>query len=79
MLNQVEVRALPGPLKDIHRLVPKPILHCLGCVLRVVILLEGEPSPQSEVMSALDQISIKDLSVLYMPTARYCHHHYASP
>ena len=37
--------ALAGPLKDIQRLVLKPLLHCLGCVLRVVILLEGEPSP----------------------------------
>uniref|UniRef100_A0A4W5PZP8 DNA-directed RNA polymerase n=1 Tax=Hucho hucho TaxID=62062 RepID=A0A4W5PZP8_9TELE len=26
-------------------LVPKPLLRCLGCVLRVVNLLEGEPSP----------------------------------
>ena len=33
-------------------------------VLRVVILLEGEPSPQSEVLSALEQIFIKDLPVL---------------
>ena len=40
------------------------VTHCLGCVLRVVVLLEGEPSPQSEVLSALEQISIKDLSVL---------------
>ena len=39
------------PLKDIQRLVPKPLLYCLGCVLRVVVLLEGEPSPQSEVLS----------------------------
>jgi hypothetical protein len=36
------------------RLVPKPLLQCLGCVLRVVVLSEGEPSPQSEVLSALD-------------------------
>ena len=52
------------PLKDIQRLVPKPQLHCLGCVLRVVVLLEGEPSPQSEVLSALEQVFIKDFSVL---------------
>ena len=45
MLDQVQVRALAGPLKDIQRLVPKPLLHCFGWVLRVVILLEGEPSP----------------------------------
>ena len=28
------------------------------------VLLEGEPSPQSEVFSALQQVFIKDLSVL---------------
>ena len=32
---------------------PKPLLNCLGCVLRVVVLLEGKPLPQSEVLSAL--------------------------
>ena len=28
----------------------------LACVLRVVVLLEGEPSPQYEVLSSLEQI-----------------------
>ena len=63
MLDMVQVWALAGPLKDIQRLVPKPLLRCLGCVLRVV-LLECEPSPQSEVLSALEQVFIKDLSAL---------------
>ena len=45
MFNRVQVRALAGLLKDIQKLVPKPLLRCLGCVLRVVLLLEGEPSP----------------------------------
>ena len=53
-----------GTLKDIQRLVPEPVLHFLDCVLWVVVLLEGEPSPQSEVLSALDQVFIKDLSIL---------------
>jgi hypothetical protein len=35
------------------------------CVLRVVVLLEAEPLPQSEVLSALEQIFINYLSVLY--------------
>ena len=48
---QVSFRALAGPLKDIQRLVPKPLLHFLGCVLRVIFLLEGELWPQSEVLS----------------------------
>jgi hypothetical protein len=53
MFNQVQIRALAVPLKDIQGLVPKPLLRCLGCVLRVIVLLEGEPSPQSEVLSVL--------------------------
>ena len=53
--DQIQVRALAGPLKDIQR---------LGCVLKVVVLLEGEPLPQSEVLRALEQVFIKDLSVL---------------
>ena len=63
MLDLVQVWALAGPLKDIQRLVTKPLLHCLGCVLRIVVLLEGEPSPLSEVLSALEQV-FKDFSVL---------------
>ena len=45
MFDQVQVRALVGPLKDIQRLVLEPLLHCLGCVLVVVVvvvLLEGD-------------------------------------
>ena len=45
MFDQVHVRALAGPLKDIQRLVPKLLLRCLGCELRGVGLLDGEPSP----------------------------------
>ena len=62
MFHQVHVQALAGPLKDIQRL--KPLLRCFGCVLRVVVLLEGESSPLSEVFSALEQVFIKDLSLL---------------
>ncbi len=36
----VQVWALAGPLKDIHRVVPKPLWRCLGCVLRVIFLSE---------------------------------------
>uniref|UniRef100_A0A8C8HVX3 non-specific serine/threonine protein kinase n=1 Tax=Oncorhynchus tshawytscha TaxID=74940 RepID=A0A8C8HVX3_ONCTS len=46
------------------RLAPKPLVHSLGCVLRDVGLLEGEPSPLSKVLSALAQVCIKDLSAL---------------
>jgi hypothetical protein len=51
-LDRDQFRALAGPLKDILRIVP------------VIVLLEGKPSPQSEVFSALEQVFIKDLSVL---------------
>ena len=62
MLDRVQVRALAGPLKDIQRLFQKPFVHCLGCVLRVIVLLEGELLSQSEVLSSL--VFIKELSVL---------------
>ena len=64
IFDRIQFRALAGPLKDIQRFVLKPLLCCLGCVLRVVVLLEGEPSPLSEVLSAMEQVFIKDLSVL---------------
>ena len=64
MFDQVQVRALAGPLKDIQRIVLKSLQHCLGCVLRVVVLLEGETTHQSEVLSTLEQVFIKALSVL---------------
>jgi hypothetical protein len=44
--------------------VPKQLLCCLGCVLRIIVLLEGEPSTQSEVLSALEQVFIKEPFVL---------------
>ena len=62
MFNRVW--ALAAPLKDVQKLILKPLLHCLGCVLKVIVLLEGEPLPQSEVLSALEQVFIKDLFVL---------------
>ena len=39
------------------------VLHCLCivCVLSVIGLLEGEPLPQSEVLSTLEHVFIKDL------------------
>ena len=64
MIDWVQVQALAGPLKDIQRRFPKPVLRCLGCVLRGVVLLEGEPLPQSVVLSTLEQVFIKDLAIL---------------
>ena len=55
--------ALARPLKDLDT-CPEAIPALSWCVLRVVILLEGEPVPQSEVLSALEQDFIKDPSKL---------------
>ena len=63
MFDQVQVRALAGPLKDIQSLVPKLLLHCFGND-RVVVLLEGELSTESDFLSPLEQVFIKDPSVL---------------
>ncbi len=52
-----------GPLEDVHRVIPKPLLHCLGCVCRVIIMLEGQLLAQSEVLNALNQVFIKIISV----------------
>ena len=57
MFDWVQVRALAGPLKNIQRLVAKPLLCWLGGVLMVGVLLEGE-------QSVLEQVFIKDLCVL---------------
>ncbi len=35
------------------------------CVLRVMVLLEDEPSAQSEVLNALDCVFIKDISIFW--------------
>ena len=64
MFDRVQAQAPAWPLKDIQRLVPKALLHCLGCVLRVIVLLECVPLPQSEGLSTLEQVFNKDLSVL---------------
>ena len=66
MFYWVQVRALAGANKYIQRLVPKPLLRCLGSVLIFVVLLGGEPSPQSEVLSALEHVSSR-ISLYFAP------------
>ena len=63
MFDQVQVQALAGPLKDIQRLVPKPLL---GCVLRATVPLEGEPAPTSEILSMVEQVFISLLCAVYL-------------
>lgn len=39
-----------------HRVFPKPLLCCLGCMLiRVIIMLGGKPSAQSKVLGTVEQ------------------------
>ena len=40
LFDWVQVRALAGSLKDIQN-SPQPLLCCLNCVLRGIVLLEG--------------------------------------
>jgi hypothetical protein len=82
MFDRVQVGALAGPLENIQRLVPKPLLCCLGCVLRVVVLSEGEPSSQSEVLSNLlhssfprSWLNFQSLPLKKIPKTWFCHHH----
>ncbi len=44
--------------------VVKPLLHYFSCVLRVIVLLEGKPSAQSEVLSTLEKVFVQDIPVL---------------
>ncbi len=64
MLNWVQVRALAGPFKNSHGVVVKPLLRYFSCVLRVIVLLEGKPSAQSEVLSTLEKVFVQDIPVL---------------
>ncbi len=79
MSDWFQVPALDGPLEDVHRVVPKPLLHCLGCVRRVIVMLEGELSAQSEVLSALNQVFIKDISVFSCIQLSVFSDHFPSP
>ncbi len=49
------------------------------CVLRVIVLLEGEPSAQSEVLNALGWVFIKSISIVWWielcSTAWCCYQH----
>lgn len=42
------------PLKDIYRLVLKPVLCYLSCGLRVIVVLDDKPLPRSELQSHLE-------------------------
>ncbi len=44
--------------------VMKPLLRYFSCVLRVIVLLEGKPSAQSEVLSTLEKVFVQDIPVL---------------
>lgn len=56
---------------DVHRGSFKPLQHCFSCVLQVVVLSVGESWTESEVLSALEQVSIhiSVLSVFSSPSS----------
>ncbi len=79
MSDWFQVSALAGPVEDIHRVVPKPLLHSLGCGRRVIVMLKCELSAQTKVLSALNQVLIKDISVFSCIQLSIFSHHFLSP
>lgn len=59
MFKQIQVWDQSWQLKHYHRVALKSLFWYLGSVFRVVVLLEHEPSTQSEVNSTLEDIFIK--------------------
>ena len=59
ILNEIQVWALAGPIKDFHILVLKPFQCCFGCMLGAIVLLEQ----QSKVSCCLKQVLLKDFPV----------------
>ncbi len=49
------------------------------CVLRFIVLLEGEPSAQSEVLNALDWVFIKAISIFWSIELFFYSHESLSP
>lgn len=64
----------------------KPLLHCLGCMLRRIVLMEGKPSAQSECsgpdfLSFWLKVSLYFVAFTYTlktPPTSWCYHHHAS-
>ncbi len=42
-----------------------PLSHSCGVLFRLIVLLEGEPSAQSEVLNALEWVFIKAISIFW--------------
>ena len=57
-----------GHSRTLRDLVANPLLRGLGSVLRVVVLLEGEPSPQSEVLSRFSSRISQNIAPLIFPS-----------
>ncbi len=53
-----------GHSRTVTELFVKPLLRYFSCVLRVIVLLEGKPSAQSEVLSTLEKVFVQDIPVL---------------
>lgn len=69
--------AFAGLLKDSRRL--NLLLCCLGCLLQAIVVLKAELSSHSQVLYTLEQVFVKELSVLdciaAASTSTACTHH----
>jgi len=45
----------------------KPLLRCFSGVLKVIVLLEGEPLAQSEIQSTLEKVFVQDIPIQDIP------------
>ncbi len=63
---------LAGPLEDVHRVDPKPLLHCLGCVSCWKVNFQT-------VLSTLNQVFIMDISVFSCIQLSIFSDHFPSP
>lgn len=69
-----ESTTMAGPLRNIQRLVLKPLQHWLYA--SVVAMLKGKPSHQSEVVWTLERVFFKDsllTSLLVPATVKHIH------
>ena len=57
ILNWIEVWALTRPFQDIQMFPLKPPECCFSSILRVIVLLEGEPPSQSQISGRVKQVS----------------------
>lgn len=58
-----------GPFKDIHRVVPKTLLCYFGSLLKVIVLLQGEPLASLSSKVFFPKISLYLVTFIFPSTA----------